>query len=228
VCEQAGLTFVALTSTVTPAGGVLVAGQCDERKPTRTRRGGLYVAHGRPKASEWRVQALPGIEELDGIVNLALYARSDEDAVLVAYEPFRALADRRHYLARYDGQSWRADEPEVDDGLMSIAGAEDGALWAAGSRALYYAKPGGRFQKIALPALRFAPAKPADLHVHTVHVLGPDEIWVEASYRVSLPSPDGRGRAAAWAGALFGTHPLHAPVVCDAREPAHAALFEVE
>jgi hypothetical protein len=186
------------------------------------------VAHGRPRATEWEVSPLPATGELDGIVNLDLYARSDEEAVLVAYEPFRELHDRRHYLARYDGHGWHAEEPDVDDGLMSIAGADDGALWAAGSRALYYAPRGGRFQKISLPALRFAAAKPADLHVHTVHVLGADEIWVEASYRVSLPSPDGKGRAPAWAAALFGTHELAHPVVCDAREPAETALYEVE
>jgi hypothetical protein len=228
VCGKPGLSFIALASAVTRAGGVLVAGQCDERKPTRTRQGGLLVAHGRPNASEWALAELPRTDELDGIVNLDLYARSDDDAVLVAYEPFRQLHERRHYLARYDGSSWRAEEPEVDDGLMSVDGADDGSLWAAGSRALYFARKQGVFEKIALPPLRFATAKPADLHVHTVHVLAPDEIWVEASYRVALPAPDGRGTAPAWAGALFGTRKLSHTVVCDAREPAESALFEVE
>jgi len=227
LCGSPELRFLALGSATTAAGGVLVAGQCDDRKPVKGRTE-LRVAHGRPHGSHWAVTKLPAAAELDGIVNLALYARSDDDAWLTAYEPFRKLNERRHYLAHYDGTAWTAREPDVDDALMSIAGSVDGTLWAAGSRALYRQRPGGAFEKVALPGLRFAKASAAELHVHTVRAFAPDEIWVEASYRVALPAPNGKGSVPSWATALYGTRTLSAPYYCDARERAEQALVEIE
>lgn len=228
LCAEPGLTFVPLAASPTPQGGMLVAGQCDSPGPVKHRDTTLLVVHGRAQARQWQALRLPETSELDANVNLDLYARSDDDAFVSVVEPFTPRERRHAYLARFDGRSWTPQPIELGDGIMSIDGEPDGTLWLAAGRALYHGPPEGPFAREELPALRFTSASPADLHVHTVHVLGPGELWVEASYRVELPAPDGKGTAAVWAAALYGTAQLAHPIYCDARRPAEEALVEIE
>lgn len=226
MCERAGLTFVPLASTSSPAGGVLVAGRCADRGPQNLADPTVLVAHGLPGATAWTVKAVPGAAWLDGIINLDLYARSDADVVLVAYEPFQRPRERQRFAARYDGAAWRELPLPVRDGLMSVTGTPDGALWFAGGRALYRVDAAGRAAPVPLPSLRFARGELADRHIHTVRSFGA-EVWVEASYRVLLP--EGSKEAPAWASALFANvRPPARSLYCDARERAPLAVTEVE
>jgi hypothetical protein len=222
-----GLAFVPLASTPTPAGGLLVGGRCSDQRPANLKNPVLLVAHGMPGATAWDVKRVPGTALLDGIVNVALYARSDADAVLVAYEPFKPPQERKSFAARYDGKAWREQSLPIDEGLMSVTGTPDGALWIAASRAAYRLDAGGKAANVPLPALRFATGSAAELHVHTVRAFGA-EVWIEASYRTYVPRPDGKGREPMWASALFANTPAPRPVYCDARLPAAEAVFEVE
>lgn len=226
ICQRAGLEFVPLASTSSPEGGVLVAGRCADQGPTNLMIPEVLVAHGLPGATAWSVRTIPGANWLDGIINLDLYARSGTDAVLVAYEPFKPPDDRRRFVARFDGAGWRELPLSIDDGLMSVAGTPDGALWFAAGRALYRVDTSMQPTPMPLPLPRFARGKPSDLHVHTVRAFGP-EVWVEVSYRVMLSA--GSEESPVWASALYANvrPPAHA-LYCDARERAPLAVYEVE
>lgn len=226
MCANPDLSFVPLASTSTPAGGVMVAGRCADRGPTNLRDPTVLVAHGLPGATAWSVKKMPGADWLDGIINLDVHARSDTDAVLVAYEPFLPPKLRHRFAARYDGSTWSEMSLGIHDGLMSVTGTPDGALWFAGGRALYRVEASGEARAVALPPLRFARGGAADVHVHTVRSFGA-EVWVEASYRVMVTA--GGKEEPAWASALFANvePPAHA-LYCDARERAPLALYEVE
>ena len=221
-----GLTFVPLTSAPTPTGGLLTAGRCDDDRPANLKKVTLLVAHGLPGAATWTLKPIPATELLDGIVNLSLFARSDRDALLVAYEPFKPPAERRPFAARYDGTTWRDHPLPIDDGLMSIAGTPDGALWIAAGRAAYRLPPAGPPTRVSLPPPR-ARGDATQIHLHTVRTFGP-EVWFEASYRAYVPRPDNKGREPMWSSLLFANVPTPRPLHCDAREPAATAVFEVE
>lgn len=222
-----GLVFVPIASAPTPAGGLLVSGRCDDEGPANLKKVTLLVAHGAPGGTAWEVKPVPGTELMDGIVNVALFARSDADAVLVAYEPFKPPPERKSFAARWDGRAWSDWDVPVDEGLMSVAGTPDGALWLAASRAAYRLDPSGKASKVALPPLRYARGEATDLHLHTVRAFGA-EVWIEGSYRAYVPREDGKGRRPMWASALFSNVPAPRPVYCDAREPADQAVFEIE
>lgn len=222
-----GLTFVPLASAPTPSGGLLTGGRCDDERPANLKKVSLLVAHGLPGATEWTVKPVPGTELLDGIVNVSLFARSDRDALLVAYEPFKPPSERRAFAVVYDGATWRERDLPIDDGLMSVAGTPDGALFIAASRAAYRVDAAGAVSKVPLPAPRHARGDTTQLHLHTVRTFGP-EVWLEASYRTYVPRPDGKGRDPMWASVLFANVPSPRVLHCDAREPADAAVFEVE
>jgi hypothetical protein len=218
LCSE-DLAFVPLTWATTPEGGLVVAGRCDDDKPANYPVTNLVVAHGAPGARRWRATLLPGGETLSGIVNLSLAAASEREIYLVAYEPFKEPSERRAYLARFDGKTWIRDERPISDGLMSVATDGQGTIWLAGGRALYRATS-RTLERVPLPASRLSePNRP--VHIHTVRYLG-GELWVEASYQVKLPGQ----RGAHWASVLYGTRQPEAPLHCDARENADAALYE--
>jgi hypothetical protein len=222
----AGLAFVPVASAPTPTGGLLVAGRCSDERPANLKNPKLLVAHGLPGAASWSIQPIPGTGLLDGIVNIALFARSDSDAVLVAYEPFKHPQERKSFAARFDGKTWREQNLPIDEGLMSVTGTPDGALWFAASRAVVRIDASGKASKVPLPALRYATGKP-EIHLHTVRSFG-QEVWIEASYRTYVSRPDGKGREPMWASALYANVPGPRPVYCDARQPAAEAIYEVE
>lgn len=223
----AGLVFVPIASAPTPEGGLMVGGRCDDDGPANLKKVTLLVAHGAPGGTAWDVKEVPGTELVDGIVNVAVFARGGADAVLVAYEPFKPPQERKSFAARFDGKSWREWSLPIDEGLMSVTGTPDGALWIAASRAVYRVEPSGEATKVPLPALRYARGDAAGLHLHTVRAFGP-EVWIEGSYRAYVPRDDGKGRAPMWASALFANVAGPRPVYCDAREPADQAVYEVE
>ncbi|MBW2454845.1 MAG: hypothetical protein JRI68_10055 [Deltaproteobacteria bacterium] len=226
MCPQPGLTFVPLASTTTEAGGVFVAGRCDDDRAPNYVDTTVLVAHLRPAAKSWQVETIPDADALDGIVNLDLAARSDDRAYLVAYEPFTKRQERQSFFAHYDGSRWREVPLPIDDGLMSVAAGADGTVWLAGGRALYRRDPAGEIEPVALPPLRFARGPTDELHIHRVRAFDPGELWVEASYRVELPAGSESKRG--WASALYATRAPRQPLYCDAAEPAEGALYEVE
>ncbi len=226
MCPKAGLTLVPLASTTTAAGGVFVAGRCDDEQAPNYVDTTILVAHGRPDADRWEVAQIPDADALDGIVNLALAAPSDDRAYLVAYEPFTPREERQSFFAHYDGSRWRELPLPIDDGLMSVAAADDGTLWFAAGRALYQRQESGEVTTVPLPPPRFARGASDALHLHRVRAFGQNELWVEASYRLDLPA--GRGAKRGWASALFTTRPPRYPLYCDANQPAETALYEVE
>lgn len=213
------LAFVPLTWTATPKGGLVVAGRCDDDQAPNYTVTTLLVAHGAPGAKSWSVRLLPAGETLSGIVNLSLAAPSDDEIYASAYEPYKEPEERLGYLARFDGDQWREVEPRPKDGIMSVASDGAGTVWLAGGRALYRMR-GKVIDEVPVPAPRHAPQGTA-MHVHRVRYLD-GELWVEASYRVRFPGE----RGSFWASVLSSSRRPERPLYCDAREPAHAALYE--
>jgi hypothetical protein len=224
-CADDALTFVPLAWHATPAGGVVIAGRCDDDKPANPHDPIIVVLHGRPRGDAWQIARVEDTDPLDGIVNLELAARGDDDVYLVAYEPFRPRDQRQSFVAHYDGSRWRALDWAIDGGTMGIALDERGGVYLAASGALYRRDRDGAIEPIALPPLRFAEVAPEDLHVHGVQSFG-GELWVEASYRVNVPGPEGR-KQTIWASALYARGTPAGQYYCDAREPAEEAFYEV-
>lgn len=225
ICPE-GLTFVPIAHDTSPEGGVFIAGRCDDPAAPNPVDPMVFVAHGRPGARAWSMARVPETDELRGIINLGLFARRDDEVYLVAYEPFVDRAERKPFLAAYDGQAWRRVETPVTDGFMSVAGTPQHLYLAAGRR-LYRRAYGSvtlPLETIPLPRPSFARVTPEQMHVHTVrNVEG--RIWVETSYRVRVRRKEGTD--AIWASALYTTTAPHRPIHCDAREPAESALAEV-
>lgn len=221
----AELSFVPLASISTPSGGVVIAGRCADRGPTNLPSPLLRVLHGRADAREYRVEAGPDGTALDGIVNLALAAGSDDDVWLAAWEPFEPPERRRPFVARWDGARWTRERLALREAPMSLARTSDGALWLATGKGLHRRDRAGHLEAVAVPMPHFAEGRRDDVYVHTVRAFG-DEVWVEASYRVTLDQKAGP----TWASALYRMAPRPPPrvVYCDAREPAERAVTLVE
>lgn len=218
-----GHTWIPLASTTT-RGGVLVAGRCDDPRVANPSEAAILVAHGRPGATAWEVKRIPGTSNLDGIVNVDLAARTDDDAVLVAWEPFVPLDRRQPFAARWDGQRWSVLELDREGGYLGVAQRPDGTVVVVDGAGAHRVASAGRTTPITLPPLRFARGgAPGDLYVRGVQALG-DELWIEASYRV-WPARD---RPAVWGSAVFTDAAVPRTVFCDAREPADRAIAEVE
>jgi hypothetical protein len=230
-CAHPDLRFIPLASARLPSSEVLVAGRCQDASHVNTRETSVLVAHGRPGASSWSIESAPDATSLDGIVNLGLHARSASEAFLVAWEPFKPPSDRRAYLARWNGTRWAEEETSLPEGLMSVASADDGTLYVAAGRALYKQRQRGTpFELVPLPPLRFATEPhPSTLRVHTVRAVAGD-LWVEGTYRVSLPTPNKpvEARASVLYRVAKGPAKATAPLFCDAREPAERALVSVD
>jgi hypothetical protein len=218
-----GQTFLPLASASTK-GGVLVAGRCDDPRVPNPAEARLLVAHGRPGATLWKVESVPGTSNLDGIVNVALAATSDDRATLIAFEPFVPPERRQSFAATWNGRAWAPTTIELPGGYLDVAYGSAGEILVANGRGVHRVAPSGKVTEIALPPLRFARGGAGDaLYVHGVQTFGA-EVWVEASYRV-WPV---RERPAVWASALFTNVNVPRTVHCDAREPADRALAEVD
>ncbi len=215
-----GLRWVALAWTPTPAGGVVVAGRCDDARAANLLQTRVVVAHGAPNATTWKLSELPETDVLDGIVNLDVYAAAEDNVYVSAYEPYKEPEERHSYLAHFDGKRWRDLPIDIDDGIMAISGDGEGSLWLAAGRAAYVMRK-RRVERLLLPRLKYVSGAQPTLHVHDVHHLD-SELWIEASYRVALPGK----RGSHWASALFSSRAPAAPLYCDAREPAESALVE--
>lgn len=237
MCQSPGapkLVFVPLVSTShrgkDGASHVFVAGRCQDESHVNYRKTTIVVAHGAPGADHWNISSTPDASVLDGIVNVGLYARTPNDVYLTAWEPFVAPDKRLAYLAHSDGHAWKTVETGLPEGLMSVSGTDDGALWLAAGRALYLRDANEtKFHTVDLPPLVFAGEKnPSTLRIHTVHAFAPSEVWVEATYRVKLAS--GKDEEEARASVLYRLDPGDSKNVlyCDARETADKALAVVE
>jgi hypothetical protein len=226
-CEQPGLRFVALTHAFGADGSLIIAGRCQDESHINYADTTLVVAHAAKGAPEWSYARLPKTSRLDGIVNVAASAVNARDAWLTAFEPYAPTDGRPAYLAHFDGTQWKEVETGIDDGLMSVAGTTDGALYLAGGRALYRRSADGAVARVTLPPLRYARGGP-ELHVHRVRVFPAGDVWVEAGYRVRRPTGEGGEPSDVWASALFSNRVLPLPLYCDAREEAFAAIMEIE
>ncbi len=212
------LELVPLTWAVTPGGGLVIAGRCDDDRAANYGVTTLMVARGRPGATRWLIEHVPFSERLTGIVNVSLTASSDDAIWLGAYEPFKDMHERTPFLARFDGKAWHNVDAGVAEGIMSVAAADDDTLWLAGGRGLYRLRA-GKAEPVALPRRRTASSP---LQVRAVRWLE-GELWVEGAYSVKR----GDERGVHWASALFSTRRPEVPLYCDAREPAEAALTEI-
>lgn len=219
------LVFVPLAWEATASGGVVVGGRCDDERAQNPHDPIMVVMHGAAGARSWRVERLAETDALDGIVNLELAARGDDDVYLVAYEPFRPREARQSFIAHYDGNGWQVLDWPIEGGAMSIALASDGGAHVAASRALYHRHADGRIETLKMPPLAFADVADDALHIHSVRSFD-DELWAAASYRVNVPAEGGRKRSV-WGSALYSRAEPPAPYYCDAREPAEAAFYEV-
>ncbi len=224
VCGDEKRVFVPLASATTPAGGVFVGGRCDDGT-IKNVPGALVVAHGAPAATAWSVTPLPDTEGLDGIVNLAIDARSDTDATLVAYEPFRPLEKRKSYMAAFDGNAWHGVDAGVEGGLESVAHDGDGRLYIAAGRGLYL-RAGASVHEVALPPLPVD--GPGPVHVRAVHVPSPGEVWVEATYTLRGRSRGDKDEGEEIrGGVIYSTAKRAHTLYCDARLRAEDAIYEV-
>ncbi|MBL9021304.1 MAG: hypothetical protein JNL21_03855 [Myxococcales bacterium] len=219
----AGLRFLPLAHTLSPAGGLLVAGRCQGESITPTSDTTLLVAHGRPGDKAWTVERTTPRARLEGHVNAALFARGDDDVYLAAYEPFEAVAGRQAFLAHWDGSRWTEIDAGVEAGIMSIAGTRDGRLYLATGEGVYERDVDGTVNRLALPAPTFVRAG-AKLHFHTVHVAG-DELWAEASLKVSRRAAEGQATEEVWASVLYGPG-RYGHYHCDAKERAEDAFVQ--
>ena len=244
MCTKAGapaLVFVPLTSTTFRPKGkddgaahVFVAGRCQDESHINYRRTTLVVAHGAPGADHWDISSTPDASVLDGIVNLGLYARAANDVYLTAWEPFVSPERRVPYLVHSDGRSWQSIDTGLPEGLMSVSGTPDGALWLAAGRALYVREAGApKFQAVDLPPLLFASVpSPPTLRIHTVRAITDAEVWVEATYRVKTKAE--KEEVEQRASVLYRLDktqkrdPRVGVLYCDAREPAENAIAVVE
>jgi len=221
-----GRQFIPTAHDTSPEGGVFVAGRCDDAAAPNPVDPVIHVAHGRPGARTWSTARIPETDELRGIVNLDLFARRDDEAYLVAYEPFVARDERKAFLAGYDGRHWRRIEVPVEDGFMGVSGTETELYLAAGRR--FYQRAYGTatlpLAAVPLPLPAFAQVTASQMHVHAVRVLS-GQVWVEASYRVQVPRKEGVD--AIWASALYTRQRPRRLIYCDARESADQALAEV-
>jgi hypothetical protein len=224
-CDEEGLVWLPLAWDRTARGDVFVGGRCQDEGRVPYGETILVVARRRAGERTWDITRTPRSAELEGHVNVDLYARSANEAYLTAYEPFSPVEGRRSYLVRFDGAGWSHVELGVDEGLMSVAGTPDGTLWLAAGRGLYKKPASGRTVRVTLPALRFTTAAPA-LHVHTVRAFPEGDVWIEASYRVKLPVEGRAEREEAWASVLFGPG-SDKRYFCDAREVAARAFAEL-
>lgn len=220
-CGEGG-TFIPLASATT-RGGVLIAGRCDDARVANPAQATLLVAHGRPRATAWRVERVPGTENLDGIVNVAIDARSDDEAILTAWEPFVPIDQRHAFAARWGGRSWTPATLPVPGGYVDVAYEASGDVLVANGRGIHRIDRAGRVQRLALPSPRFAHGAPNDIYVHAVRTFD-TETWIEASYRVWAS----QGKPAVWASALITNATVPRTVHCDAAETADRALTEVE
>lgn len=223
----AGLVFVPIASATTPSGGLLVGGRCDDDWPANLKRPALLVAHGLPGVSSWIVKPVPGTELLDGIVNVALFARSDTDAALVAYEPFKPPAERRAFVAHHDGKGWRESSSRFHD-------RPDERGRDAGRRAVVRCRarrvPRGCGRRRGEGGAAEAPVRVGkDRCIFTYTRSAPSAARCGSRPATALTStgPMGRG-ASPCGGALFANVPGPRPVDRDAREPAAGAVYEVE
>jgi hypothetical protein len=220
---RGGLHFVPLASTSSPEGGVIIAGRCDDDAPQNLPEPELVIAHGKRGASRWQLARAPLASELDGIVNLELDALSDDDVLLVAWEPFEPIDERSTYAARFDGRAWRALPPPVERPLLSVARRRDGTTFYATGRELFRVDAAGRAVEVALPMPRHARGAREDLYVRRVDIVD-DELWVEASHRVDV----GDKQAPLWASVLYADRGFDFTLHCDMREPADGALTVVD
>jgi len=218
-----GLHFVPLASTSSPEGGVIVAGRCDDDAPQNLPEPEIVVAHGKRGASRWQLARAPLASELDGIVNLELDALSDDDVLLVAWEPFAPIDERNTYAARFDGRAWSALAPPIERPLLSVARRRDGTAFYATGRELFRVDPSGHAEELALPMPSYARGGREDLYVRKVDVVD-DELWVEASHRVAV----GENQAPLWASVLYTDRAFDFRLHCDMREPADVALSLID
>jgi hypothetical protein len=232
MCE-AGARFVKLAATTHPKGTVFFAGRCETGGPVLAARAPIWIASADTAnpAPRWSTHRAPESHVLDGVVNVALWARRHDDAYLVAYEPFKPPEERQPYLARFDGRSWSQIETGLPEGLMSVSGTGDGTLWIAAGRALYVRRPEGVFTPVPLPPLRFASnPHPPTLRIHTVRALAPDDVWVEGTYRLRAPPPresKSREPMELRASVLYRSR-AGATHFCDAREPVPSSFTRVD
>jgi hypothetical protein len=225
-CEDDELSFVPLSTARARDGSLFVAGRCQDDSHIAYHDTTLVVLHAAAADRAWGVARLPRTQRLSGIVNVDVDARSATDARLVAYEPFEPPRGRHSYYVEWDGRAWRERELGVDAGLMSVAADSAGRTYLAASAHLYRVD-GPNVVQVRLPPLSWVKQQP-ELHVHSVSVLDDDVVWVEASYRARAPAGEKGEVGEIWASALFSNAQLSAPLYCDARELADAALSEVE
>ncbi len=212
------LDFVPLTWTTTPAGGLIVAGRCDDDKPVNYTQTTIKIAIGAPGARAWNVTKLPDTNFLDGIVNVNVHADSEGAIYVAAYEPFEEPEKRYPYLAHYDGKRWSTIDTGIREGIMDVTSDGQGTQWIATGRGLYRRRS-NRNEKLPLPKLNFS--SDTALYVHKVDVID-NELWAEARYSVKAE----RGTQAA--SVLISSRKPDVPIACDVREPAETALYEVE
>jgi hypothetical protein len=198
-------------------------GRCDDDAPQNLPEPELVVAHGRSGASSWQLARAPLASELDGIVNLELDALSDDDVLLVAWEPFEPIDERSTYAARFDGRAWKALPPPVERPLLSVARRRDGTAYYATGRELYRVDTAGRREELTLPMPNHARGAREDLYVRRVDVVD-DELWVEASHRVTISEK----QAPLWASVLYSDRAFDFTLHCDMREPADTALSVID
>jgi hypothetical protein len=228
LCDKPNQRFVKLAAATHARGDVYFAGRCQGEGPINVQGAPIIVAHGAPRAAEWSVARAPESHVLDGIVNVAMWARRPDDVYLVAYEPFKSPDQRQPYLARFDGKAWSQVETGLPEGLMSVSGTDDGTLWVAAGRAVYTRppQPGAAFAKVEMPPLRFASdPKPASLRIHTVRALASDDVWVEGTYRVRVTKD--KEDLELRAGVLWRSKP-GGSYWCDARESAEKGFVKVD
>jgi hypothetical protein len=219
----AGLRFLPLAHTLSPAGGLLVAGRCQGESITPTSDTTLFVAHGRPGEKAWTVERTTPRARLEGHVNATLFARGDDDVYLAAYEPFEPVNGRQAFLAHWDGARWAEIDAGVEAGIMSIAGTRDGKLYLATGEGVYERDTTGKTKRLAFPAPTFVRAG-AEPHFHTVQVAG-DELWAEASLKVSRRAAEGQATEEVWASVLYGPG-RYGHYHCDAKERAEGAFVQ--
>ena len=219
-CGSEERAFSLLASERADDGTTFVAGRCEDElhRPS----GGLHLARYDVRAHTWqRIVAPTGelFEGPDAIVNAGIVVVSPDEAWVHAYRPFRETEREQPYLLHVGPASATAVPVSFERGVVSLARAADGSLWAvAGFSELHRRTADGRWEAATLPPLEFVDPVPSQVRLLEVQTTTKD-VWVHGA--VPTVRADG---SASREHVLFTTAPWSAPLHCDREKDPRAAL----
>lgn len=211
ICEgrRQRLGFQPQAASTAPDGTLFVAGRCQNTSMAGLRPPLVMLARLHPGAAEWEGFEAPDTADFEYILSLGLWARSAEEAWLTARDTFPGRSPQP-WLARFEGASLAKVAVPFEGATTSVAGRADGTVWVASGGAVWERGPTGAWVRLRLPELKGA----GPLEAMGTWSAG-RQLWVIAF------ATRGTEHVAAL---LRSGETRPAPLRCDPRAPANAAL----